>query len=167
MPQTHQLWESQSIIQDISLGGIYFVCDSQPPFEKDDIRHLTFDTVHNDQKIYRLKFHIQVVRTEEGQPDLSQFAVAIRFLSDPIYFPLNEINLREFPALDKTRIMYQYYGLNRMAYEIVQKTPEIRTDKINNIAKRLKQEIYRVRSDKLVQSFIKNLLQENLLIIKK
>jgi hypothetical protein len=166
--QTHRLWQSRGIIQNISLGGVYFACDRQPPLEKNDIRYLTFDTVYNDQKLYRLKFHVQVVRTEEEwRPELSKYAVAIKFLSDPVYFPFQEIDPTEFPELDKTRIMYQYYRLNRKAYEIVQATPEIRSERINNLKERIDHDLYRVKSDDLAQRFTSNLLQENILISKK
>jgi hypothetical protein len=46
VPQSQKLWENQGIIQNISLGGIYFLCDEEPPLEKDDIRHLLLGAIN-------------------------------------------------------------------------------------------------------------------------
>ena len=35
--------------------------------------------------------------------------------------------------MDKPRILYQYYDLNKKAYEIITNTPDVRTEKINKI----------------------------------
>jgi hypothetical protein len=167
VPHSRQLWQNQSIIQNISLGGIYFLCDEEPPFGKDDIRNIILDVVHNNQRIYRLKFHGAIVRIEPGQRDASQVAVALKFLADPIYYPFKEINYGEFPSLDKTWVMYQYYQLNRKAYEIIKGTPDIRTQKIYHIKQRINQNLYEIEPAKLAQSVTGNLLEKNLIIHKK
>jgi Anti-sigma-28 factor, FlgM len=159
IPQSQKSWENQGIIQNIGLGGIYFLCDEKPPLNKDDIRYLTFDAVYNDQKIYRLKFYGSVVRIEHGLLDCSQFAVAVKFLSDPIYYPFYEISQSEIPAMDKLRIMYQYYTLNRKAHAVIQATPEIRDDKISGIKERINQGLYKIEAVKLAQSFSDNLVK--------
>jgi len=158
VPHAQQLWQNHSIIQNISLGGIYFLCDEEPPFAKDDIRNIILDVVHNDQKIYRLKFHGSIVRLEPGQRDASQVAVALKFLSDPIYYPFKEINYGEAPFLDRTRVMYQYYQLNRKAHEIIKGTPDIRTQRIYHIKQRLDQNLYEIEPTKLAQSVTGSLL---------
>jgi len=167
IPQSQELWKNQCMILNISLGGFYFVCDKQTPFEKDDIWHLIFAPIFNDQENYRLKFHVQVVRTEYRQHDRFQFAVALRLLSNPIYYQFKEINKRDFPSLDKARIMYQYYQLNNKIYEIIQTSPEIRTDRINNIKERIDQGLYQIQPIELSQSLTHNLLQENILLQKR
>ena len=37
--------------------------------------------------------------------------------------------------MDKPRILYQYYDLNKKAYEIITNTPDVRTEKIKKIKK--------------------------------
>jgi hypothetical protein len=167
VPQSQNFWEDQGIIRNVCLDGIYFICDSQPPLEKDEINNLTFDIFYNDHKIYRLKFHGLVVRTEGKQPDRSQVAIALKFLSDPIYVPLKEINYREFPFFDKIRILFQYYQLNKKAHEIIKRMPDIREDKITSIKERIDQGLYKIEPDKMAQNFTDNLLKEKLLISKR
>ena len=167
VPKSQELWVNQGIIRNICLEGIYFISDSQPPLEKNEINNLTFDILYNDQKMYQLKFHVLVVRTEYKQQDYPQYGVALKLLSDPIYIQLKEINSKDFPLLDKTRILYQNYQLNRKAYEIIKNTPEVRSEKITSIKARIDQGLYKIESDKLAQSFTDNLLKENIVIPKK
>ena len=157
VPQSQKLWVNQGIIRNISLGGIYFVCDSQPPLAKGAANYLIFDMLRHDQTIYRLKLHALVVRKEDRQPNTSQFGVALQLLSDPIYYLLKEINLREYSLLDKTRLMYQHYALNRQAHEIIQKTPKVREEIINNIRERIDQGLYKIDPKKLSHCIIANL----------
>jgi len=166
LPQSQELWTDQGILVNISLGGIYFLCDKQPPLEKDDIRFLTLDTPYSDPETYHLGFHVLVVRTEQWQLDPHQFAVALRIVSDPIFYPLRETDKREFTLLDKPRIMYQYYDLNKRAYKIISNTPEIRTDKIKNVKAYIEKGSYKVTPEKVTQSLINNLFSENILLQK-
>jgi hypothetical protein len=153
VPHSRKFRGYRGLIQNIGLEGIYFVCDEKPPLEKDDIRHLIFNVIYNYQKIYRLNFHALVVRIEDQG---SKFAVAIKFLSDPIYYPIKEID-SELRFLDETRIMYQNYELYRETYEIVKRTANIRTEKIANIKKLIDKDLYEIDIEKLAQNFIGNI----------
>ncbi|MBM4302525.1 MAG: PilZ domain-containing protein [Deltaproteobacteria bacterium] len=166
LPHSQELWTDQGILVNISLGGIYFVCDRQPPLEKDDIRYLTFDTPHPDHDNYRFGFHVLVVRSEQRQFDIPQFAVALRIISDPIYHSLQDRNKGEFTSLDKSRLMYQYYDLNKKAYEIITNTPEIRSEKTRNIKHFIDRGYYKIKSAKVTQSVINEMLLENILRLK-
>ena len=167
LPQSQELWTDQGILVNISLGGIYFVCDRQPPLEKDDICYLTFDNPYADPKDhYYFGLHVLVVRTEQVQLNLSQFAVALEIISSPIYYSPHRTNNGEYTSLDKLSIMYQYYDLNKKDYEIVTNTSEIRTDKINNIKEIIDKGCYKVKPDKVTQSFINDLFLENILRLK-
>jgi hypothetical protein len=148
--QSQELWESLIKIKNISLGGIYFVCDENPPFKKDDIRHIILDALQNDQKLYRLEFHGLVVRTENCG---SQFGVAVKFLSEPIYYRMNENNHGDILRFDKTRILYQHFQLFKKAYEIIMRTPEIRSEMVLNIKKRIDQDLYKTHTKDVVQAF--------------
>jgi hypothetical protein len=166
VPQSQKLWENQGCIHNISLGGIYFLCDEEPPFGQDAIRHLILDAIHKDQKIYRLQFHGVIVRIEDGLRD-SSHAIALKFLSDPLYYPLTDTNYGELPALDKVRLMYQYYRLNLKAHEIIKGTPDIRPHRIEDLMKRVQQHLYGIEPEKLAQRVTGNLLAENRVIRKK
>jgi len=154
IPKSGKIREYRGLIKNISLGGIYFVCNEKIPLEKDDIRHLIFNVIYCYQKIYRLKFHGLVIRTDYKD---SQFGVALQLLSDPVYYPLGEIKDGEFPYMDKTRILYQNYELYKMAYEVVKRTPIIRTEKIDSIKKRLAHKLYQIDKNKLASSMTSNL----------
>ncbi len=156
LPQSRKFRTYQGLIKTISLGGIYFVCDEKLPLEKDDVRHLIFNVIYNYQKIYRLKLHALVIRTDNGG---SKFAVAVKFLSDPIYYPLNKID-RELPFLDKTRIMYQNYAVYKKAYELIKKTQDIRTERINTIKQSIDQDLYKIDHNQLAR-FITDSLTDN------
>ncbi len=164
LPQSQELWTDQGILVNISLGGIYFVCDKQPPLEIDDIRYLTLDTAYSDPENHHLGFQVLVVRTEHRQLETHQFAVELRIISDPIYYPLQGTNQRDFTSSDKARIMYQYYDLNKKAYEIISNTPEIRTDKIKNIKAYIEKGSYKVAPEKVTQSLIYNFFLEDILL---
>jgi len=166
LPNSQELWTDQGILVNISLGGIYFVCDRQPPLEKDDICYLTFDNPYADPKDHYLGVHVLVVRTEQVQLHLSQFAVALRIISTPVFYSPNKTNNGEYTSVDKLSIMYQYYDLNKKAYEIVTNTSEIRTYKINNIKKFVDKGCYKVKPDKVTQSLIHDFFLENILRLK-
>ena len=166
LPQSQELWTDQGILMNISLGGIYFLCDKQPPLEKDDIRFLTLHTPYSDPETHHLGFHVLVVRTEQRHLEPHQFAVALRIISDPIFCSLRETNKREFTASDKPRIMYQYYDLNKKAYKIISNTSEIRTDKINDIKAYIERGSYKVTTEKVTQRLINNLFLEKILLQK-
>ena len=166
LPQSQELWTDQGILVNISLGGIYFECDKQPPLEKDDIGFLTLDTLYSDPEAHHLGFHVSVVRTEQRQLDSHQFALALRIISVPIFYSLRETNKREINLLDKARIMYQYYDLNKRAHKIISHTPDIRTDKINNIKTYIEEGSYKITPEKVTQSFINNVIFENIFLQK-
>ena len=152
VPQSPKLWESQVKIRNISLGGIYFVCDENIPLKKDDIRHIILEALDNDQKAYRLEFHGYIVRIENCG---SQFGVAVKFLSDPIYYPISENKNTDILYFDKTRILYQNYHLFKKLYELIKKTPEIRSEMVQNIKKRIDQDLYKTHTKDVVQIFNK------------
>ena len=148
LPRTRKTREYRGLIKNISLGGIYFVCDEKLPLAKDDKWHVIFNILSNYQKIYRLKFHGLVVRTESRD---AQFGVALQFISDPMYYPLREVQSGTHPFLDKTRILYQNYDLYRQAYEVIKATPDMRTEKIDSIKNRLDHNVYQVDQIKLAR----------------
>jgi anti-sigma28 factor (negative regulator of flagellin synthesis) len=63
--------------------------------------------------------------------------------------------------------MYQHYDLNKKAYEIVSNTSEIRKDKINNIREFINKGSYNIKTDKVTQSLMDDLLVENMLRLKR
>ena len=120
MSQLEELLAFPGIIKNISLGGLYFVCDDELPIEKGDSRELIFDFLYNDQKIYRLIINGFIARIKKKAGDQPGFGIAIKFLSDPMYYSLDEINYNGHPSTDRIRLMYQHYQLFRKVYEIIQ-----------------------------------------------
>ena len=121
LPQFSEFLEYPGIIKNISLGGIYFVCEEALPIKKGDVQDLIFDVLYNDHKIYRLIINAFVVRIEKGQSDQSLWTIALKFLSEPIYCSLEEINYNDFSVRDKIRLLYQHYRLFRKAVDTVQR----------------------------------------------
>jgi anti-sigma28 factor (negative regulator of flagellin synthesis) len=167
LPQSQELWTGQGLLVNISLGGFYFVCDRQPPIAKDDICYLTLATPHQDRENYHFGFHVSVVRTGQVQIYHPQFAVALKVISEPVYYSSHDKNKREVTSLDKPRILYQYYNLNKKAYEIITNIPDVRTEKINKIKKFIETGSYQVNSDKITQSVINDIFMEERLLAKR
>ncbi|MGO8762462.1 MAG: flagellar biosynthesis anti-sigma factor FlgM [Desulfobaccales bacterium] len=166
LPQSQELWTEQGILMNISLGGIYLVCDKQPPLEKNDIRYLSLDTSYADPGNHHLGFQILVVRTEQRKQEPHQFAVALRIISTPTYYALQGTNQRDFTSSDKARIMYQYYDLNKKAHEIITKAPDIRTDRIKDFKEYIEKGSYNLQSEKVTQRMIDDLFMEQMLLFK-
>jgi anti-sigma28 factor (negative regulator of flagellin synthesis) len=167
LPQSQELWTGQGLLVNISLGGFYFVCDRQPPIEKDDICYLTFATPHADLENHHFGFHVSVVRTGKMQLYHHQFALALKIIAEPIYYSAYENNKREVTSFDKPRILYQYYDLNKKAYEIITNTPDIRTERINKIKKFIEAGSYNVKSEIITQSIINDIFMEEILLAKR
>ena len=167
LTQSHELWTGQGILVNISLGGIYFVCDNQPPFEKDDIGFLTLGPPDSDLGNYHFGFHVSVVRTGKMQLYHPQFALALKIISEPIYYFPNKNNKLKTTSFDKPRILYQYYELNKKAYEIITNTPDVRTGKINNIKQIIDKGSYQVKPEKITQSIISDIFMEEILLSKR
>jgi hypothetical protein len=162
IPHSQELWTGQGIVVNISLGGIYLVCHQQPPIEKNDICYLTFDTTDSGTDNAYFRFHVSVVRTGKTQLDHAQFGLGLKILSAPVYFSPSEDNKPELTLFDKTNIMYKYYDLNKKAYDIIINTPEIRTDKINNIKDIIDKGSYNINSRKFTQRVIDDIFLENI-----
>jgi len=167
LPQSQELWTGQGLLVNISLGGFYFVCDRQPPIEKDDICYLTFATPHADLENYHFGFHVSVVRTGKMQLNHPQFALALRIISEPIYYSPYENKKREITSLDKPRILYQYYDLNKKAYEIITNTPDIRTEKVRKIKQFIETGSYDVKTEKITQGIINDIFMTEKLVLKR
>ena len=113
-----------------------------------------------------LGFMSQWFALSKMQLNQPQFAVALRIISEPIYYSPYENNKREFTSLDKPRIMYQYYDLNKKAYEIITNTPDIRTDKIKDFKEYIEKGSYNVQSEKITQRMINDIFMEQMLLFK-
>jgi hypothetical protein len=167
LPQSQELWTGHGQLVNISLGGFYFLSDRQPPIQKDDICYLTFATPNSDLENYHFGFHVSVVRTGQMQLYHPQFALALKIISEPIYYSPYEHNKRIVTSFDKPRILYQYYDLNKKAYEIITNTPDVRTEKINKIKKFIERGYYKVKPEKITQSVINDIFMEGILLSKK
>jgi len=69
--------------------------------------------------------------------------------------------------LDKPRILYQYYDLNKKAYELITNTPDVRTEKVIKIKHFIESGSYDVRTAKITQSVITDIFMEDLLAAKR
>ena len=167
IPHSQELWTGQGIVVNISLGGICLVCPQQPPIEKNDIFYLTLDSPDSETDNAYFRFHVSVVRTGKMQLDHAQFELGLKILSAPVYFAPLEETKQELTLFDKTKILYKYYDLNKKAYDIIINTPEIRSDKINNIKKFVDKGSYQINSEKLTQQVINDILLENVECIIK
>jgi anti-sigma28 factor (negative regulator of flagellin synthesis) len=162
LPQSQELWTVQGLLVNISLGGFYFICDRQPPIAKDGICYLTFATPYSDLDNYYFGFYVSVVRTAKLHLYHPQFGLALRIISEPIFNLPYENMKQEGNSFDKLRILYQYYDLNKKAYKIITTTPDVRTDKIYKIKKFIESGSYDVKTEKITQSVINNMVMEEM-----
>lgn len=167
LPRSQESWTGQGLLVNISLGGFYFVCDQPPPVKKDDNGYLFLATPHLDDEDYRFSFHVSVVRTGQMQLYQPQFAMALKIISEPVYYSTQEKNKWEVTSFDKLRILYQYYNLNMKANEIITNTPDIRTEKIIKIKKFIETGSYRVNSETIAQSVINDIFMAEQVVVKR
>jgi len=92
-----------------------------------------------------------------------QFALALKIISEPIYYSPYENRKREITSLDKPRILYQHYDLNKKAYEIITNTPDVRTEKVNKIKKFIENGSYEVKSEEITQSVINDIFMKEII----
>jgi hypothetical protein len=81
-------WVGRGTLANLSLTGIYFVPDDQPPLKQGDIREFTFTLSHPIEGFSRpfiIKAKGEVMRIEISE-DHTCFGVAVDFLTGP-YFP--------------------------------------------------------------------------------
>jgi anti-sigma28 factor (negative regulator of flagellin synthesis) len=161
LPQSQESWTDQGILVNISLGGIYFVCDRQPPLGQNDICYLTLDNPYANHKDHHLGLHVLVVRSEQVNVHLSEYAIGMKIISDPIICQPEFNNRGKYNSIDKLTLMYQYYDLNKKAYEVITNTSEIRTEKTKNIKEVIEKGSYDVRPDKVTESLINDLFLKN------
>ena len=69
--------------------------------------------------------------------------------------------------MDKPRILYQYYDLNKKAYEIITNTPDVRTEKVKKIKQFIDTGSYKVNSEQIAQSVINDIFMEENLLAKR
>jgi anti-sigma28 factor (negative regulator of flagellin synthesis) len=167
LPQSQELWTGQGLLVNISLGGFYFVCDRQPPMAQDDMCYLTFANPQGDIENYHFGFHVSVVRTGQIQNYQPQFALALKIISAPVYYAPDEKDQPEVTSVDKPRLLYQYYDLNKKAYEIITNTPDIRTEKINKLKQFIDKGSYSINYARITQDVINDLVMDEILLAKR
>lgn len=96
-----------------------------------------------------------------------QFAIALKIISEPVYYSPFENNKRIVTSFDKPRILYQYYDLNKKAYEIITNTPDVRTEKVKRIKKFIEKGSYNVNSEKITQSLINDIFMEEKMLARR
>jgi hypothetical protein len=167
IPRSQEVWTGEGTLVNISLGGIYLLCHQQPPIGKNDICYLALDTSDSDTDNSYFRFHVSVVRSGEAQLEQAQFGLGLKILSAPIYFSHYDHNQQQLTSADKTYIMYKYFDLNKKAYNIILNTPEIRSDKINNIRNIIEKGSYNVNAIKFDKRVINDIILENIGLPRK
>jgi hypothetical protein len=163
LSQSQELWTGQGILANISLGGLYFLCNQPPPLATNDIRYFTLNTLDSAPGMQHMGFRVLVVRTEQRQDDRLQFGLGLKIISDPVYCQYRESDDRDIAWLDKPRLLYQHYHLNQKAHEIIINTPEIRADKIDHIKEYVNKGHYQRKAGKITRGIVKTLLLEDIL----
>lgn len=95
-----------------------------------------------------------------------KFSMAVKIISEPVYYSPYYKRYREVTSIDKPRILYQYYDLNKKAYEIITNTPEVQTEKIKNIKRSIESGSYDVKYDKITQNIINDIFMDDILLSK-
>jgi hypothetical protein len=96
-----------------------------------------------------------------------QYLLSPKKISEPIYYSPYENNKRKITSLDKPRILYQYYNLNKKAYEIITNTPDVWTERVKIMKKFIEKSSYDVKSGTIAQSVITDIFMKELLLTKK
>jgi PilZ domain len=84
---TEEPWIGRGALANLSLTGIFFFPDNQPPLKQGDIRDFTFNLSHAIEGLFRpliIKARGQVMRIEISE-DPTCFGVAVDFLTGPYF----------------------------------------------------------------------------------
>jgi hypothetical protein len=80
-------WTGRGVLTNLSLTGIFFVADDQPPIEPGDIRDFIFTPFHPLERLVKsfiIKARGEVMRIEMSD-DHTCFGVAVNFLTGPYF----------------------------------------------------------------------------------
>jgi len=84
---TEEPWIGRGALANLSLTGIFFFPDNQPPFKQGDIREFTFSLSHAVEgfsKPLNIKARGKVMRIEMSE-DHTCIGVAVHFLTGPYF----------------------------------------------------------------------------------
>jgi PilZ domain len=80
-------WIGRGVLKNLSLCGIFFIPDDQPPIKPGDIRDFTFTPSHpleEEPKLFVIKARGKVMRIEIDE-DHTCFGVAVDFITGPYF----------------------------------------------------------------------------------
>jgi hypothetical protein len=84
---TEEPWIGRGVLANLSLTGIFFFSDNQPPLKQGDIRDFTFTLPHAIEGLSRpsiIKATGEVKRIETSE-DPTCFGVAVDFITGPYF----------------------------------------------------------------------------------
>jgi len=90
--ESEESWQGAGTLKNISLGGVYFTCETPLPLEPGQIRNFSIATAAPREKLSQassLMARGMVVRVERPATDNIAFAIAIKFLS-PLQLSLSQ-----------------------------------------------------------------------------
>jgi hypothetical protein len=79
---------SMAMVKNISRGGAYLECDTQPPLFQGEIGHFTFSAPASQPEsgAVRLAAKARVRRIDRHHEGRASFGLAVEFLSGPLIF---------------------------------------------------------------------------------
>ena len=84
----------QAVMRDISMGGLYFMSETAPILQLDDIADFIFKFQPEHAKpliLHIIKAKGKVKRIEQPTKESSDFGIALEFLSGPVFIYGDEI----------------------------------------------------------------------------
>jgi hypothetical protein len=83
LTNSQESWSSRAMLGNISLGGLYFICESLPFLRQGDIGEFTWNIVGDKVIPSFIRTRGQVKRIEHHVRGLTDYGVAVEFLSSP------------------------------------------------------------------------------------
>jgi hypothetical protein len=78
-----EAWTSDGLLQNLSLGGVYFVCDTLPRLRRGDVGEFILQ-VGGPGGASRLRAAGQVKRVDHHVFGFTSYGIAVEFLSQPL-----------------------------------------------------------------------------------
>jgi hypothetical protein len=84
---SEESWESPAVLKNISQGGLYFECETDPKVKRGNVAEFTFTTEPPKYSFINSPIKAQAVvkRIEPKVAGSDHFGVAVQFISDPLF----------------------------------------------------------------------------------